>query len=68
MARQIASTVRWYEIMNELVASGVETFIEVGPKNVLTGLTKKILPKGHGCKLMQVDSPEKVAACVQELT
>jgi [acyl-carrier-protein] S-malonyltransferase len=68
MARQIASKVRWYEIMNGLVASGVGTFIEVGPKNVLTGLAKKILPKGHGCKLIQVDSPEKVEACVQKLS
>jgi [acyl-carrier-protein] S-malonyltransferase len=68
MARQVASTVRWYEIMTELVANGVGVFIEVGPKNVLTGLAKKILPKGHDCKLIQVDSPEKVEACLQEIS
>ena len=68
MARQIASSVRWFEIMNRLLANGVGTFIEVGPKTVLTGLAKKILTKGHSCRLIQVDSPEKVEACVAKIS
>ncbi|MBU0479851.1 MAG: ACP S-malonyltransferase [Proteobacteria bacterium] len=68
MARQIASTVRWYEIMNGLLSRGVGTFIEVGPKNVLTGLARKILPRDHDCRLIQIDSPEKIEACRRELS
>jgi len=67
MARQIASMVRWVDSINYLVNEGVTTFIEVGPKTVLSGLVKKILQRGHSCKLLQVDNPEKIANCLQEL-
>ena len=36
MAGQIASRVRWCEIIQAMLASGVDTFIEVGPKTVLS--------------------------------
>jgi len=67
MARQIVSMVRWQEIIQNLLACQVQTFIEVGPKKVLTGLMKRILPKGgnHGC--FQVDSPETLAQCLAGL-
>ncbi len=68
MARQIASTVRWYEIMNNLLALGVRTFIEVGPKKVLSGLAKKIIPVDCECRILQVDTPEAVQLCLRELT
>ena len=67
MARQIASTVRWFEIMNSLMDRGVRTFIEVGPKNVLSGLAKKIIPGDYEHRIFQVDSPEAVAACNVEI-
>jgi [acyl-carrier-protein] S-malonyltransferase len=67
MARQIASTVRWFEIMHGLLAQGVRTFVEVGPKNVLSGLAKKIIPAAYECRLFQVDNPEAVARCRREL-
>ncbi|HET97484.1 MAG TPA: [acyl-carrier-protein] S-malonyltransferase [Desulfurivibrio alkaliphilus] len=62
MARQIAATVRWYEIIENLRAAGVGTFIEVGPKTVLSGLLKKIIPTDYPCEIRQVDSPETLAA------
>lgn len=65
MARQIVSRVRWFEIINSLVAKGVTTFIEVGPKKVLTGLNKKIIPKQAGCTSYQVDTPGSLAACLE---
>ena len=65
MSRQIASRVRWFEIINSLVAQGVNTFIEVGPKKVLTGLTKKIVPKSSGRVSFHVDSPETLAKCLE---
>jgi len=64
MSRQIASRVRWFEIIHSLAARGVNTFIEVGPKKVLTGLTKKIVSKSSGCNLYQVDTPETLAKCL----
>jgi [acyl-carrier-protein] S-malonyltransferase len=38
-----------------MLDEGVDTFIEVGPKKVLTGLVKKTIPKGHEAKLMNVE-------------
>lgn len=67
MARQIVSMVRWQEIIAVLVASGVQTFIEVGPKKVLSGLLKRALPKGGGHRCYQVDSPETLNRCLAEL-
>jgi [acyl-carrier-protein] S-malonyltransferase len=67
MASQIASRVRWFEIIQKLVAADVRVFIEVGPKTVLSGLLKKIVPKGYECQRFQVDSPEKVQKVVAAL-
>ncbi len=38
---QLTSPVRWSHIMNNMIASGVKTVIEVGPGNVLQGMFKK---------------------------
>ncbi|MDR3631072.1 MAG: ACP S-malonyltransferase, partial [Desulfocapsaceae bacterium] len=67
MARQIASRVRWFELINRMLADGVDTFIEVGPKAVLKGLMKKIALKDYTYTAMQVDSPETLAACIAQL-
>jgi [acyl-carrier-protein] S-malonyltransferase len=68
MSRQIASRVRWFEIINSLVDKGVTRFIEVGPKKVLSGLMKKIVSKSSGCRTYQVNSPESLAKCLEGLS
>ena len=67
MSRQIASMVKWYDTILAMRQQGVTTFIEVGPKNVLTGLLKKILPKGHDCTCLQVEDPASLKVCLQTL-
>ncbi|MCK6256977.1 ACP S-malonyltransferase [Fictibacillus sp. KIGAM418] len=42
LVKQIYSPVRWEETINELMALGVDTFIEIGPGKVLSGLVKKV--------------------------
>ena len=64
MSRQIVSRVRWFEIINNLMDRGVNIFIEVGPKTILKGLLKKIVPRSAGVKTFQVDTPETLAKCV----
>ena len=39
---QLTSPVRWTQIMQNMIANGIKTFIEVGPGNVLQGFVKKI--------------------------
>jgi [acyl-carrier-protein] S-malonyltransferase len=45
MGAQLTSPVRWAELIANLKKTGVDTWVEVGPKNVLTGLVRKILPE-----------------------
>ena len=42
LLRQVASPVRWVEVIQRMVSMGVKRFVEVGPGNVLTGLIKRI--------------------------
>jgi [acyl-carrier-protein] S-malonyltransferase len=44
---QITGQVRWRESIETLAQKGIETFIEIGPGKVLTGLGKRIFPEGH---------------------
>ncbi len=42
LGRQLTSPVRWTESVRWMIAQGVTRFIEVGPKDVLTGLVRRI--------------------------
>ena len=42
LVRQVSSPVRWLESVELLIAEGVDTFVEVGPGKVLTGLMRQI--------------------------
>jgi [acyl-carrier-protein] S-malonyltransferase len=67
MAKQIVSRVRWYEIILAMIDDGVDTFIEVGPKTVLKGMMRKIVPKGADIVSLQFDTPETLAGCLAKL-
>ena len=41
---QMTTGVRWRETMDALVAAGVDTAVEIGPGNVLSGLIKRSCP------------------------
>lgn len=42
LAKQISSPVRWEQIIRNMIASGVDTFIEMGPGKTLTNMIGKI--------------------------
>ncbi len=67
MAHQIASKVRWCETIEAMLADGVDTFVEIGPKTVLKGLVKKIAAKGTKVAALQFDTPATLKKCLEEL-
>jgi len=58
MAKQLISPVKWFDIIVNMTTDGVNVFVEVGPKNVLTGLLKKILPRETEIKLYNVEDTQ----------
>ena len=42
LIRQVASPVRWVDVMRTMIDDGFDTFLELGPGRVLAGLLKRI--------------------------
>ena len=62
LVKQAAMPVLWETSVRNMVADGVDTFVEVGPGKVLTGFTKKI---AKGLAALNIEDPaslEKVLA------
>ncbi|PYS78597.1 MAG: [acyl-carrier-protein] S-malonyltransferase [Acidobacteria bacterium] len=47
LVRQVSSPVRWRESVELLAREGVETFIEIGPGKVLSGLVRHTAPQAR---------------------
>jgi [acyl-carrier-protein] S-malonyltransferase len=62
---QVTGSVRWSESMQKLIASGENTFLEIGPKGVLAGLMKRI---DRGAKVIRVHDVPSLEAAVAELS
>jgi [acyl-carrier-protein] S-malonyltransferase len=57
LIRQVESSVRWTQSLQEILARGVDEILELGPGRVLQGLVRKVLAKGGAAT-----SPESPAA------
>ena len=62
LIRQVVSPVRWVESVQRMIAMGVRRFVEVGPKNVLTGMIKRIDKSVELINVSDVASIEAYAA------
>lgn len=60
MSRQLTSPVRWADLILNLKAAGADTWVEVGPRNVLTGLVRKILPEEPADRFYNVENRESL--------
>ena len=54
---QITSRVKWRESVNNLIKSGVNEFLEIGPGKVLSGLVKKI---NKNVKIININSIDDI--------
>ena len=64
LSRQVVSPVRWQTIVENMIAAGVDTFIEVGPGKTLTGLIGKI---NSDVKTLNVEDAESLRHTIEEV-
>jgi [acyl-carrier-protein] S-malonyltransferase len=62
LVRQVSSTVRWRESVELLAREGVETFVEVGPGKVLSGLVRQTAPQSRTLNVEDASSLEATRA------
>lgn len=60
LSRQLTSPVRWRQTVEALVARGIDTFVEVGPGGVLTGLVKRCRPDVRAVSVAVPDDLESL--------
>ncbi|MBS6397002.1 MAG: ACP S-malonyltransferase [Clostridiales bacterium] len=53
LCRQVASSVRWQQSVERMIADGVDTFIEIGPGKTLSGFMRKI---SRDVKMMNIEN------------
>ena len=59
LVQHLTSRVRWVESVRYMIANGVQTFLEIGAKNVLSGLIKRI---DRGVQVLSVTSATDIEA------
>lgn len=64
LIRQVTMPVRWEESMRELIDEGVNTFVEVGPGRVLTGLLRQI---ERSVATLNVEDDKSLTATVSKI-
>lgn len=60
LKRQVYSSVRWQQTIENMIADGVDTFIAVGPGKTLTGFMKKINREVKSINIATVDDLAKL--------
>src|ERR1700751_4747380 len=65
LIRQVTMPVRWEESMRLLIDEGVNTFIEVGPGRVLTGIMRQI---ERSVTTLNVEDEKSLQATVERIT
>jgi [acyl-carrier-protein] S-malonyltransferase len=65
LVRQVSMTVRWEESMRMLLDEGVNTFVEVGPGRVLTGLMRQI---ERSVASLNVEDEKSLAGTLEKIT
>ena len=64
LVRQVSMPVRWEESMRLLLDEGVNTFVEVGPGRVLTGLMRQI---ERSVATLNVEDEKSLTAAVEKI-
>ena len=63
LVKQVSSSVRWQQCVEQMINDGVDTFIEIGPGKTLTGFLKKI---NRNVKALHIEKIEDLEAVRKE--
>ena len=61
LVKQVSSSVRWIQSVEQMIADGVDTFVEIGPGKTLAGFIKKI---NRNVKVLNVGTVEDIGEVV----
>ncbi len=60
LVKQVSSSVRWQQCVEQMIRDGVDTFIEIGPGKTLTGFLRKIDRNVKGINIEKIEDLEKI--------
>ena len=63
LVKQVSSSVRWQQCVEQMINDGVDTFIEIGPGKTLTGFLEKI---NRNVKALHIEKIEDLEAVRKE--
>lgn len=66
LSSQISSPVKWQQSVENMIAKGVDTFVEIGPGKTLTGFIRKINKEVAVYSIQTIEDMEKVIQAVKE--
>lgn len=66
LTRQISSSVLWQQSVEQMLADGVDTFVEIGPGKTLTGFMRKIAPEVTTYNIQKVEDLKLITKLVNE--
>lgn len=64
LEKQVSSSVCWQQSIENMIADGVDTFIEIGPGKTLTGFMRKI---NKDVKVMNIEKKEDLERVLEKL-
>lgn len=67
LERQVSQTVKWTNIVHNMIESGVDTFVEVGPGKILSGLIKKNDRSVNVINVMDVETFESACSILERV-
>lgn len=65
LTKQVASSVRWQQSVERMIADGVTTFVEIGPGKTLAGFMRKISRDVTVYNVEKLEDVEKVAEALK---
>ena len=65
LAKQVSSSVRWQQSMENMLENGVDTFVEIGPGRTLAGFMKKINKDAKVYNIAKLDDVDTVVNTIK---